>query len=127
MKLIILSFVALLSFSCRAESDYLHSIEIIHAKMIEAKKAKDHIIRSTKGQSDVPRSQAIQNALSEYKEKMIPLMNEESSLRAKFYGKVSESEESLLKQKSKKLRKILQDESEMEEAAKEIDMTAYSN
>ena len=127
MKFILLSVLSLLSFSSRAESEYLCSLKVIHGKMIEAKKAKDHIIRSTRGQADVPRSRAIHDALSDYKEKILPLMNEENSLKDRFYGKATPAEEALVSSESERLGQILHDESAMEEAAKEIDMTAYSN
>lgn len=126
MKIIMLSLCLSLSPALKAESEYVTSIQHVFKKMIAVKNAKTQAIRSTKGMPEVPRSAAINQAVHQYKDQMEPLMAEEASIRDRFYGRVSLAEEAFVNAEKEKLWKFLYEDPAMEEAANEINMTAFS-
>ncbi len=122
MKNIIFALLLSLTTTLKAETTYFDSMNSVYGKMLEAKKNKDTSIRSSKPLSEIARAAAIQRAMSEYKDKMMMLQNEEANIRERFYGKVTSAEEAQVIAESDKTRKVIHDESALEEAAGEINL-----
>jgi hypothetical protein len=125
MKIFLFSFLILFSSSpAFAESEYTRSLKTLFTKMIEAKKEKDQIIRSSKSMPEAQRAATIRKSLADYAEKMAPLLLEQDKIEERFAGFISASDRAYALEARTKVSKFIHDESAMEQAAKEINMTA---
>lgn len=124
MQTIFLSFALALSFSLKAESEFVTKTQKVYIRMIEAKTEKDRTIRGSKGQPEIQRAATIQGALQIYSEQMAELAEEGQRLRDQYSGKITPADEAVLDASRAKLREYIHNESAMEEAAREINILA---
>jgi hypothetical protein len=124
MKHIFLAILFLLSFPVWAEDEYFLQAKATFDLMIKAKQEKDQTIRGSRGQPEAQRAKTIHGALELYALKMKPLIDHDQRLQDAHAQLASQAEWEKVSAVRGEVSKFLHDESAMEEAAKEINLTA---